>query len=449
MTRCATMKPGGRVMRVGMALFATLLVLASPARGEQTETGEPDPLAALNAYVRIALENNPDIKASHAAWQAAAERAPQVSAPPDPDVFFGYDLESPRTTTALRRIRFGLSQTMPWFGKLSLREKQAALEADAQILQIESQRLKVIGQVKDAFFEYAYVGQAASITRENIALMRYLEEVAASRYRAGLADYAQVVRLGVEIGKLEDQMRSLEDLKRPVRARLNATMNRPSDDPIPLPERIPLMVSTLPDQEILAGIESSNPDLKTLETMTLASQAGVDVARREYYPDVTVELERIQQASRDESPTVGTISINLPIWVGSRGAAVREAEQMRMGYREQRYAVLNDLTSAMQLVLYKYRDAGRKIDLYQGSLLPKAEQALGATLQAFQSGTSSALDLVDAQRTLLEFQLSALRALADQGQRMAEMETLLGREIPCRVHGVRLEMNGAAQTPKQ
>jgi len=403
-------------------------------------------LAALSGYIHVAVERNPEIKASHAAWRAAMEKVPQAGVLPDPRFTYGYYFEPVETRTGPQRMRYGLAQTMPWFGKLSLREKQAALEADAQVARMEAQKVKVIGQVKDAYYEYAYLAQAIAITRENIDLLGFLEQVAEARYRAGLADYSQIVRLGVEQGKLEDRLRSLDDLKKPIQARLNAAMSRPSSDSIPLPENIPVMVTALTDQEIMTGIDDSNPDLKALEVMTHASQAGVDFAGKGYYPDFTFGMEMIQQdrarqgepVNNGDYPLIGTVSINLPIWVESRNAAVREAEQRKQGFREQWFAGRDRLNASMQLALYKYHDAGRKIELYQNSLLPKAEQVLGASLQSFQTGAASALDLVDAQRTLLEFQLSALRALADQGQRMAEMETLLGREIPCKVHGVRM-----------
>jgi hypothetical protein len=42
---------------------------------------------------------------------------------------------------------------------------------------------------------------------------------------------------------------------------------------------------------------------------------------------------------------------------------------------------------------------------------------------------------MDAETTLLELKLAFFRALTDQAQRLAEMETIVGREIPCRIHG--------------
>jgi outer membrane protein TolC len=82
------------------------------------------------------------------------------------------------------------------------------------------------------------------------------------------------------------------------------------------------------------------------------------------------------------------------------------------------------------MVLYRFRDAERKVDLYRDTLVPKAEQSLKATETAFRAGKATFTDLVDAERVLLEFELSHERALASHAQRLAELEMLIGRDLP-------------------
>ena len=83
----------------------------------------------------------------------------------------------------------------------------------------------------------------------------------------------------------------------------------------------------------------------------------------------------------------------------------------------------------LKLVLYNFHDAERKIDLYRDTLIPKADQALNVTQQAFETGKASFLDLIDAQRTLLEFRLAYERALTNRAQRLAEIEMITGEEV--------------------
>jgi outer membrane protein TolC len=77
-------------------------------------------------------------------------------------------------------------------------------------------------------------------------------------------------------------------------------------------------------------------------------------------------------------------------------------------------------------LLFELRDAERKAELYGTGLLPKASQALEATARAFQTGDASFLDYLDAQRTLLMFQLDRARARADYGQKVLALARIIG-----------------------
>ena len=59
-------------------------------------------------------------------------------------------------------------------------------------------------------------------------------------------------------------------------------------------------------------------------------------------------------------------------------------------------------------------------------MIPKGEEALLSLQTAYESGKGGFLDLIDAQRTLLEFQLQAARGQADRAQALAKIEHLSG-----------------------
>lgn len=87
------------------------------------------------------------------------------------------------------------------------------------------------------------------------------------------------------------------------------------------------------------------------------------------------------------------------------------------------------LEADLKTAIYYFHDAERKIDLYRDTLVPKAKQSIKATEATFRAGTAGFIDLIDAERVLLEFQLAFERALTDRGSRLAEIEMLVGREL--------------------
>ena len=141
------------------------------------------------------------------------------------------------------------------------------------------------------------------------------------------------------------------------------------------------------------------------------------------------------------------MSMNIPIWRDKYAAGEREARSRHRAARHTRKQRENVLAAKIQRVLYDYRDAERKIDLYRDTLVPKARQSLRSTEAAFRAGTSSFLDLIDAERTLLDFELSYERASTNRAQRLAELEKLVGRSIP-RMGGESSAKESAGESPE-
>ena len=121
-----------------------------------------------------------------------------------------------------------------------------------------------------------------------------------------------------------------------------------------------------------------------------------------------------------------SLSMNMPIWRSKYAAGDREARARYLAALSARTQEENSLTARTQRTLFEHRDAGRKIALYRDVLIPKAKESIGSTETAFRAGSASFLDLVDAERSLLEFELSFERALANRAQRLAELEMLVG-----------------------
>ena len=89
----------------------------------------------------------------------------------------------------------------------------------------------------------------------------------------------------------------------------------------------------------------------------------------------------------------------------------------------------NKIITAVEKSVYEYDDALRKIKLYRDGLLPKAQQALNATFTAYKAGTTDFLNVLDAQRQLLKFQLKYDYAITNLAIKKAELEMLTGNEF--------------------
>jgi len=397
-----------------------------------------DETATLSDYLAYAALNNPGLRAAFHRWQAAVERIRQVRSLPEPRLSYGYFIREVETRVGPQRQKVGISQGFPWFGKLKLQGEQAVEAAEAARERYEAEKLKLFYRVKSAYAEYYYLSRAIATTKENLALMRYLEQVVRTRYRAAAAGHPDVIKAQVELGKLDERLRSLEDLRAPLAARLDAALGREPGEPAAWPDSLPEEKAELKEEELLLRAKQANPELKALAFEIGKAEDAVALARKEYFPDFALGLDYIQTdpssmagvKDSGKDPVVPMISIEIPIWRGKYRAGEREAKARLQGARELLRERTNTLESEVKLAAYGLRDAARKIDLYRDALIPKAKEHLRATETAFKAGKADFLNLIDAQRALLEFELIHQRALADQLKRRAELEMLVGKEIP-------------------
>lgn len=393
--------------------------------------------STLSEYLAYAALHNPGLEAAFNRWKAALEMIPQVKALPDPRFNYLYYIQEVETRVGPQRQGLGISQTFPWFGKLKLAGDVATEAAHAAGKRYEAAKLKLFYEVKDAYYEYYYLAKSVSITKENIALVKHLESVARSRYKAAAGTHPDVVRAQVEIGRLEDRYRTLLDLRQPIVARLNAALNRPAETEIPWPGEISIEDVNVADDDLIDRLTTDNPELEALDFEISRARQAIDLAGKDYYPDLNFALNFIDTDDspigdpRDngKDPVIAAISLNVPLWRDKYDAGVREAKAQYVAARQDRMQKTNSLTSELKMTSYNFRDAGRKIDLYGNALLPKARESLKVTESGYLGATESFTDLIDAQRIFLEFALAYERALAERARSLAKLEMLVGQEL--------------------
>lgn len=412
---------------------------ASNGRDGADESLELTDAATLADCRRYAALHNAGVEAAFNRWRAALAQVDQAGALPDPRFNYRYFIREIETRVGAQRQAFGLSQTFPWIGRLETRTTAAAAAARAEHHRFEAARLALQYEVTDAYYQLYELDRTVDIVGQNLRLLQRVEQVAQTRYRAAAGSQMALVRVQVEMGRLEQRLASLEDLRRPHVARLNAALNRPVDAPVPAPAAPPAVTPEVDDAQILAWLVESNPQLQAASAEIDQAAAMVEHARLGYVPDLTLGVDYIdtadpigamQPGDAGKDAVVLMASVNLPIWFDRIEAEIRQARHRRLAAALSREQASADLLSRTQMVLYRLHDARRQHRLYRDTLTPKANEALQVTEAAFRAGNADLTALLDAQRVLLEFELAAERAAVARAQRLAELEMLVGRPVP-------------------
>ena len=410
--------------------LATVVIIVSPYACAFGEPNEIDRFLTLRNYLEYAEAHNAGLKSSYQQLQMASEQVPQAKSLPDPQVTYEYwaqqsDLQMKQTV--------GVMQTLPWFGKIDARTQAATKETSAAQQKYQAARLALFKEIKEGFYEFAYLARATDTAMENLELFKHFEEVARTRHMTTATGHPDVIRAQVEIAKMEDVLRGLGQLREPTVSRLRTALTLPADTNLPWPKTEEFNAVEL-DYERLANIlRQKNPELASLNYEAMAAGSKITLAEKNFYPDIGIGVNWENMDSRGGRDGVAMVfQMNLPLWRDGYRSGARQAQAQKESIEQQKIETENALLTKAAQSLYEYRDSVRKIRLYRNTLIPKGRELLQASEAAYRQGAIDFLSLVDAQRMLLDYHLSLQRAIADNRQKLAELEMLAGTELDSR-----------------
>lgn len=392
---------------------------------------------SLEHLLEVAVANNPDIQAAQRRWQAAEERPAQVSALPDPMLSYSRFGESVETRVGPQENVFALSQRVPFPGKLGLKGKMAKQEAVAEEQTYEATRRDVIFKVKTAYYDLYWVDQSLAILDQYLALLRDFTSVAEQKYATGQGIQANVLKSQVEISTIMERRLSFHKMRQGIVAKINALLDRPQDSPLGTASSIDSSRIQLSEENLTDHALAQREELQSVQAMIDKSQYMKSLAKREYLPDFNLQANYIDIArGMSTAPDAGKnawsvmVGLNLPIWLGKRNAAVREAEETiasnKLKYENLENQVrseINDLHNQLELT-------GQTLDLYQRGLLTQAESSLESAMASYQTGQLDFLNLLDAERMLLNLNLTYAKEQANYQKHVAALERAVGGELP-------------------
>ena len=422
---------------VATAIVAAITVAPQCAAVLGTESDE-----RLVRLIEEALENNPSVRQAFSEYQAALYRIPEVTALPDPSLSFTQFARSVETRVGPQERTLTVSQVFPGFGKRAAKGQIASKAAAERDENYQAKRSEVTNQVKRAYFELGYVDIALALSREDEQLLDHFEELARRRYAQGFGLQADVVRLQVRISHALNDREALARQRVDLEAWLNSLRARPPDTPL-AEVRLGEIRQVQLDPQSLAELGRRNkPELRAAFRHLEGREMGVQLARRQFRPDFTAGVTwgnvRARQAmpSGVAVPSNGkdaygvTLGMSLPLRRGKYDAGVRAAVESATAAREAYRASANVMESEIRSLSFRLQTILRQIQLFDGTLLPQAEQAFDATREAYSNGGLGVISLLDVQRMLLDVRLGLARLRTDYLNALADLERAIGARVP-------------------
>ncbi|MDD4927691.1 MAG: TolC family protein [Gallionella sp.] len=404
--------------------------------------GTPNEPLTLDHAVEIALAGNPGLAKMTARARAMAEVPAQVGTLPDPVLSLNA-LNLPNDTfslsqEAMTQLQVGIGFTLPFPGKLDLREQAAEFAARAAEFDVGEMRLVLVKNVRSTWWNLFYLDRALSVVQRNQVLLRQLIRIAETKYKTGEGMQSDVLLAQVELSKLLDIEISLKATRRNQAASLKALLDRPAMDEVKLPEQVGEKLPAAPELAALhAAALDARPALFAQHNDLEAARTRVALAEKDYYPDFKLGAAYGFRSGNNPNGSARVdmsslmFSMNLPIFSGARqdGAlSQRKAEVMReeSAFEERRVQVLAEIEQA----LADYRAGQEQASLFKTGIVPQARQTTAAMLSAYQVNKVDFLNLVRSQITLYNYETQYWKALSSGWQAWARLEAATGTDIP-------------------
>ena len=411
-------------MRIALVAVALLC-----GRAAQSQVPRPDTLTLAQA-IQLAFAGNPMLRAVGLSAEAATHRVGPAGALPDPQLQFGLmnrmasDFGSTADPMTMNQLQ--LMQMIPFPGKLGSARNAARHTAAAAHLDADEQRRMLSAQVREAYFDVAYMDRALVVMSQTRGLLQDFQQVVTTMYGVGTGLQEDVLRAQVEVARMGEDIATMQAERIARAARLNTLLGRDATVPIGALELPEDSAALLPADSLIATAMSSRPALRAASERVAAAQASLTAARRELLPDFQVG---VAYQARPAFPNMVSlmVGVSLPVFAGSRQLPARREMTAMAAMSDAELLALKNETTAQVIEARARAERDRNlIRLYRMEVLPQARAAVQSALSSYRVGRVNFMTLVDNQMTVNRYEIEAWRLAADELQAMGDLAALTG-----------------------
>jgi len=425
--------------KVRASALLLLFALASlPVKSEVKSAPAED----LHLLVAAAVTNNPEVKSSEARWKMFTSKAKQATALDDPMLMLKLQSVSPTEPWVLNRDPqsakvIGLSQQLPFWGKRALRQEVANHEAESWRWAVEERKLELTRMVTESYYQIWGIDKELAVLDKNLKLLADFVAITELKYSLGQGVQQDIFKAGLEKSRMLEMQISLQQQRKSVEANLNYLLHRSGNTSVGTVADFALPQVTLSPEQLYTTATERRPQVKSLTSLVLKSEASQRLAEREKYPDFNLSLEYMfrEPVSTTMAPDPGDdmvtlgVTFNLPYQQEKRREMRSESGYERIMANEELNALKSSISLTINETLVQMERRRKLVELYKGGIIPQAEQSLESALISYQVGKVDFLTLLDSRMNLFNAERALYDSQVEYMMKLAQLEAATGTEL--------------------
>lgn len=387
---------------------------------------------SLNSYLKIAAENNAELKMHFNDYLASLERVPQAKALPDPQLAFAYFIQPIETRVGPQQIKLSASQMFPWFGTFESKEQVAAMLAKAKYEKFLERKSNLFNEVRSSYFNLYFNQKGIDITIENLDLLNTIKKMVNVKIETGSSSALDQYRLEMELADLNNQLALLKDQKQVLTVQFKNLLNDFDNNYDYNFNHLSELEMEFSKQEILDSIQINNHRLLILALQQNALNYKKSVSENMGKPSFSIGLD-YTVVGKGENNLAGTdaflfpkVGISIPLYRSKYKAMVNEVmyEQKAKAFEQENQE--NLLKVIFEKTWKNLLDANRRIILYK-TQTELAQQSLELLETEYATGSVAFEEILRMDRKLLTYNLEYQKATTDKQAAIAFIYYLMGR----------------------
>ena len=374
---------------------------------------------SLDSLLKMAYDNNPDLKALQLEYEAALQKGPQVSQLPDPTVGVGVPILRPETRLGGQALSISANQMFPWFGTLKTKDDVVISMAKSKYERIAATRLNLDYQIKTAYYNLYLLQAKQNIIRKNIRIFETIEKVTLAKVESGKSIASDVLTVRIKIEELIQQIHILEEQKQGFYAPINEALNNPTDSAIQIDTTTISLAELAYDLDrYRQNIQSNHPLIKQLDWNIETSNKELELNNLSGKPSFGVGLDySLVNGITDAIPAnngrdilIPKVMASIPIYRKKYTAKKEEEKLKQKAYVLQKENITNSMLSNIQGYKSEYESARL---LYELALkqIEISNSAYDILLEEYSSSGRRFDELMKLQGDMNQYDIEILKAV--------------------------------------
>lgn len=404
-------------------LFTVLLLALPMTVATAAEIKEPVTKLALEEALNLALNANPEIAVALRERESIEGIKTQAAVRPNPSI----STLMRDTRSATRETTLQINQEFELGNKRDARISAAETLYSKAEAELEKKRSEIHANVIVAFYGVLAAQERLNLAKSSLEIANLALDAASKRVKAGKSSPVEETKskiaestARIELTQATSQLNSSRKLLTSLWGNSLPIFDHADGDVTVVPE-----VGGLNE---LSGMLQNAPAVKIAKLEINTREALTKIERSKSTPNVTLSAGIVN--NQDLGLNQALIGLSLPIPVFDRNQGnLQEAVSRKYKAEDELIALRNQLGVNLANQHERLIAARQAFESLRTEILPSAQSAFYAANKGFTAGKFNFLDVLDAQRTLVQAKSQYIQALLEAHQAVAEIERILGDVI--------------------